>query len=217
MSGTKTKIDALIDTVASAPAEVEWDAAQKALATQTSDVLLTLAQAALVDAARRRRRGHALSVERGAEFSAVSAEVTGPAPRTWTRPKVGTRRYEEWVATTPEGAQWDAGRAEDDERAAARLAETLGSVVAKYRDELRIEWTNELLETEFARPDGTRVTWGHASIADHQERAGMFEANAHANLEGAARHLKAIADLQKANAASLSELVQPGQLALEEV
>lgn len=199
MSGTKTKIDALIDTVAEAPAEAEWDAAQKALATQTSDVLLTLAQAALVDAARRRRRGHALAVERGAEFSAVSAEATGPAPRTWARPRVDTRPARD--------AAWQAQRDEDDARSEARLVEKLSSIVAAYRDELRIEWTAELLETEFALPDGTRVTWGHASVANHQERAEMFEANAHANLEGAARHRKAISDLQEAKVERLEQLV----------
>lgn len=88
-----------------------------------------------------------------------------------------------------------------------QLAEDLRDITAKYAAELRMEWTAELLATEFALGDGRRVTWGSATLAEHEQRAAMLEQNAVANAEAAARHRSAIQALGLAGAPNLAELV----------
>ena len=74
-------------------------------------------------------------------------------------------------------------------------------------DNLHMEWTEELLASGFALPDGQVVTWGDATVAQHTQRAAMFQANVQANVEGAARHIHAITVLSEAGASCLRELV----------
>lgn len=73
--------------------------------------------------------------------------------------------------------------------------------------ELKIEWTTELLEAQFAMNDGRLVTWGEATREEHQERLKMFTANAVANLEGGARHKQALSTLDATGATCLNEAV----------
>lgn len=178
MSGTlRRKIDAAIDAVVAADESEEYRVAESVLATQTTDVIYSLATAALVDAARQRRRGAALSVER----EAVKSE---PRPR-----------------RSPEAA-WTSQMEHY-----ASMAAPLRRIIDEYAEALKIEWTADLLASEFALPDGSRTTWGDASIAQHRARVEMFTSNAQANIEGAARHEKAIAELEAAGTPTLADLV----------
>jgi hypothetical protein len=187
---TKSKIEDAVEKVALADEAHERAVADAVLRTQTSDVLYELAAAALVDAARARRRRVGLTIERAAEVPATTFEAPTPAA-------------ERMEAIDKQHAD---RRAEIDRR----LAESVQAAVAAYERSLRIEWTAELLESEFALGDGTRVTWGEATVEQHRARAEMFQNNAAANLEGAARHRKAIAALSEAGASSLGELVGAG-------
>lgn len=159
----------------------EYDAARQVLSVQTSAVLLELATAAVVDSVRRRQRGDVLQLERGATRKARDRRKVDP----------------EWAAIS----------AEIDEQHAQRLSSNLRSILDAYTEEMRLEWTAELLGSEFALRDGTRVTWGEATVEQHSERVALFMDNAHANMEGAARHQKAIEALQSAKAPTLAALV----------
>jgi hypothetical protein len=79
--------------------------------------------------------------------------------------------------------------------------------IAQYMSAIKMVWTAELLVTEFALGDGTKVTWGEATIEQHEIRLDIFTSNAHANLEGAARHAHAIDAIRMAGAARLDEVV----------
>lgn len=87
-----------------------------------------------------------------------------------------------------------------------RMAAEMRVLVDRIADTIRLEVTQELLDSEFALGDGRQVRWGSATVAEHEQRIDMLERNAVANAEAAARHRAAI-DLLKANGAtSLGEI-----------
>jgi hypothetical protein len=178
----------------------DFEVAREVLVDTPQEVVARLAVMMLVDLIREHLRASTRRIER--EASDDETEVK------FERPRYGSRAYGEWVQTTEEG------RAYNDEKNACRekydnlLLSHIAAFTKQYAAELRIEWTAELLASPFALPDGTRVTWGEASLAQHQERVEMFEANVAANVEGAARHRRAIDALQEARAGCLNDLAQ---------
>lgn len=113
--------------------------------------------------------------------------------------------------------QTDEGRAELEKRQRERedLEETIFNrkmammrdVVEKIRDDLYVEWTEELLNTHFRLPNGQETTWGDATVAQHEARVEMFTKNATHQALGAARHQQAIEDIRRADAQCLNEVV----------
>lgn len=99
---------------------------------------------------------------------------------------------------------------EDDERAYWLRQESLNAniqrAVERYTEEMKMQWTLELLDSTFALRDGTPVAWGDATVEQHRERWQMFKDNARANVEGAARHKAALRDLEASGAATLREM-----------
>lgn len=81
------------------------------------------------------------------------------------------------------------------------------SAFDELKDRWRVDWTAELLDAQFNMPDGTTVTWGTATLEQHEARVEMFRVNAVANLEGAARHQQAIEDIKRAGVSTLHHLV----------
>ena len=100
-------------------------------------------------------------------------------------------------------AEWEA-------RSRARFETNIMAIMQNYAADLRIEWTTELLEAGISLPDGSRTTWGAATIEQHQTRIDMLTHNAVANAEAAARHRVAIDMLQEANASCLNDVVHQG-------
>jgi hypothetical protein len=88
-----------------------------------------------------------------------------------------------------------------------RFTEEMLATIGRFRDELRIEWTRDLLDASIALPDGRVTTWGEATVDEHEARAELFTRNAIANAEGAARHRQAIDELNASGARTLRELV----------
>lgn len=109
----------------------------------------------------------------------------------------------EQAATSARWAKADAKREETMRELRAELQRSID----EFKTALYVEWTEELLSSEFARPDGTRVTWGDATREDHELRVGMFTDNAMANMAGAARHQQALDELARAGAPNLNALV----------
>jgi hypothetical protein len=195
---TKKRIEAVLDEALALAQDGadEYEAARKALTAQTSDVLIELAVAAIVDVVRRRQRADVLTIERAA---------TSNTPR---RPR---RTSEDWTPRGDEEEMYHEMGYSLSEAIRAKhvdeLGRAIGENVAKFTAELRIEWTAELLGSDFALADGTRVTWGEATVEQHEERAAMFQRNAVANAEGAARHLHALEALKFAGRETLNDLV----------
>lgn len=188
-------------------------AVRTALAHAPAVVVTELAVEMLEDLIRNRLRAETLRAERDAsrvameaEYEAERAEYARLHPP--KRPKRGTRAYREWVNASPENLAWEIERQELEAELDREFSGKINQSLRDYAARLRVEWTAELLGSTIAMPDGTLTTWGAATLDQHQERVAMFEANAVANAEGAARHLRAVADLNEAGVGSLNELAQ---------
>jgi len=72
--------------------------------------------------------------------------------------------------------------------------------------EMVVEWTRDLLASTFALPDGSRVSWGDATAADHRVRVDMLVKQASGTVETAALHQKALQELGAAGVQRLSDL-----------
>lgn len=197
---TKRKIEAVLEEAAELAESGmdEYAAARAALTAQTSDVLKELATAAVVDAVRRRQRSNVLSIERDAVRTPVRKRPSPTVSDDWTPKNAEEAMYHEMGYTLGEAIR---------AKHSAVLSANIAASIKRFEDELRIEWTAELLASDFAMADGTRITWGDATVEQHQERAAMFQRNAVANAEGAARHLKAVEALESAGAQTLGEMV----------
>jgi hypothetical protein len=130
-----------------------------------------------------------------------------------TRGHIGPKQPGSWSQDNPCG---DCKRcretwAEEVELEAAhhqRLQEIYDKYEANLRKELFVEWTEELLSAEIAMPDGSRTTWGLATVEQHQLRHDMLARNAMANAVNAARHAQAIETLTASGALNLATLVE---------
>ncbi|KQP83725.1 hypothetical protein [Aeromicrobium sp. Leaf291] len=152
-------------------------------------------------------RSASLEAERASEQPLTLAETTGGG--TSLPPRRGTRAFARWIDETEEGrahkAQLTKWR-EEDSAARAHQWNALSETLQEYTDSMRMQWTQEILSTKFRLGDGTEVTWGGATLEQHKSRHQMFMKNAHANLEGAARHQQAIRDLEATGAQTLADL-----------
>lgn len=161
------------------------------------------------------------TVEHPAWEASLSDPVGSPLPFLNSRERKGFRRFagarfESWRSTVeahlsgdedaldtfhadwhPEGVM-----AYVHEKRLERVHEYVDAVAAAT--ELRV--TRELLETFFALGDGIRVTWGSATIEQHEQRIAMLERNALGVIETAARHRAAVRVLRDSGRRSLAEL-----------
>lgn len=78
----------------------------------------------------------------------------------------------------------------------------------KRAAEMVLELTKDLLDSEFSVGDGRTVTWGTATLGDHQQRTSLLLAQAAGTSETAARHLHAISLLRERKASTLNELAE---------
>lgn len=114
----------------------------------------------------------------------------------------------EWLeyAATEEGIHWGVPQWERRQDLRRREKERWEQVARFANEQAIVRWVRELLDSEFSLPDGSRVTWGTATIDDHLERIEMLHKNAVANLEAVTRHEAAVRALTGAGASTLSEL-----------
>lgn len=90
--------------------------------------------------------------------------------------------------------------------ARARLRAKANLITTELANSLHEQWTAAMLAGEFALPDGTRVSWADASVAQHNLRATQLEGLAAGDLATASIHRRAINDLRAAGVATLGEL-----------
>lgn len=153
------------------------------------------------------------------ELEATERRRTLAAERAATRPAREASTDDDTEADDTEADRRAAAAREEADQQAARRIATLATLatlvedaVAAHEAALSIEWTPELREQPIRMPDGSRTSWGEATIAQHRQREAMFTDFAVANVEGAARHRRAIDDLTAAGVATLNDLVaaEPG-------
>jgi hypothetical protein len=98
---------------------------------------------------------------------------------------------------------------EVEQRRSERLSgmiRALMPAVDRYVDEMKVQWTSELLDSEIALRDGTKVRYGSATRDQLTERAGILRTNMLANAEALALTERALRDLSESGARSLDEL-----------
>lgn len=76
----------------------------------------------------------------------------------------------------------------------------------KMRRKVSLELTVELLRSSFSLPSGRAVTWGEATIEEHESRVEFLLAQAGGTMETANRHRAAIAMLTDHGAHKLKEI-----------
>jgi hypothetical protein len=156
----------------------EFDAARQAVAKQRPEVYRELAIAAIVDSIRRHVRAETLAIE---------------------RKSVDRSKFK--FEPTPEFLEREAERSR-------QFWQHMNQITEQFAAELKAEWTAELLSSEFALADGTTVTWGDATVEQHEQRVELFTRNAVANAEGAARHKLAIEALKQSGSPTLNDLAK---------
>lgn len=177
--------------------------AQRIVDTLEAGAVRAMAIEYLIEQAGQLNRTRSLKVERAAEERVVSRPK--PKPREGLTHGSFNQRY----GAIPAGCTCDqcAAAIERDNDFEAKKIAKLSSLLTEYRDQLRITWTDELLKATFAMPDGSRVLWGEATVDQHRERVSMLMGNVAGNLEAAARHEKAVEEIEAASVQTLNELV----------
>lgn len=87
-----------------------------------------------------------------------------------------------------------------------KLNQAISQLVEKVKEETTLVVTEKLLKERFSLGDGKEVTWGSATIKDHQKRVDLLKQNIKGNAESAARHSYAIAMIKKKRAKNLGEV-----------
>lgn len=164
-------------------------------------------------------------IERGFPEHYISTSFTGDITR-----GLFTAKGWEWLNETDEGKEWATAnirlmrfikssitlweRAREraqavDERlrreAKEREEKNISSLIWARINNTKTRWTKELLSETF-RVDGVEVSWGNATVEQHQRRMDSLKKQAQGTLETSAKHGQAISELKKAHASRLSEL-----------
>lgn len=87
-------------------------------------------------------------------------------------------------------------------RASAAMLATVERVSQTIAARRGADWAH-LFDRDFALPGGGRVSWRDATVEQHVKRAVMLEVMAAGDLETAALHRQAIADIRSAGAYNL--------------
>ncbi len=188
-----------LDTIQDLVAKVDAEAgpgsdvhrvADEAVARLRRSQLNVMASMWLAEEVKAVRRARTQQVERAAEVERPSTRVSRLTPE-------GEQHFKTLAAQEEQRAR------ESDARFHATIQRAMNTLAAQWK----MEWTDELLASGFSLPDGEVVTWGEATIEQHEQRAAMFEMNAEANAKGAVRHRHAINVLHEAGATCLREVV----------
>lgn len=205
------KYNALIQSLASIESERSRRAKERA-------ALANLSDAELRDLALRTLRGDVASAMRARTLAAEREAQSRTPAHAATKRDSGLAewerdRKERRKRIAKENAERNRQQTEEaklagyDSPLALAVART-EAAIQNWTEHIRMEWTRELLGSDFALRDGTRVTWGAATLEQHTERRAMFADNARANLEGAARHEIAIQELTTSGARNLNAMVR---------
>lgn len=119
----------------------------------------------------------------------------------------------DWLLTR-EGRRYADGRLErivSSAENAALFARAQRDLIREIKAEFAAEWTADLLAGRFVMPSGQVVSWGSASIEQHQVRARILVQQAGASIETMKRHEAATKLLLESGAVCLNDAVAHGQ------
>lgn len=88
----------------------------------------------------------------------------------------------------------------------ALAAHQMRTLIDHIEQRTRIEVTQELLSSVFALGDNVRVTWGEATVAQHEQRITLLLKNAEGNIDTAKRHQAAVEMITEAGVDTLADL-----------
>jgi len=184
----------------------DWAAAGSVLTEAPASAVRELAQSKLAELIRARLRSGTLAAERAAE------RAPRPPRSPWLEKRIAELNADLPPLPTPEerrqrAAEREAERVAGHERRMQEINDQLQAAIAGYKAALRMEWTAELLNSTIALPDGTRTTWGAATVEQLKARAAMLVAHAAGTAESAARVLCAVDELEAAGVDCLNDLV----------
>lgn len=135
------------------------------------------------------------------------------------------RKFGSWIDGDPSEERWErcyAGVWEDRNLTLESYEQTTRSylgelstiirngvdaIIEERAADLDIEWTAALLTTTVALPGGERVTWGEATVEQHEARIAMLAKHAAGELETASRHRAAVESIKAAGVRCLDDLV----------
>lgn len=189
-------------------ADGKTDPGQVSVARLTTSVLKTLTDSQKDLAARLFVRDLLLSAIRSNVYDIERRATRPPEPGRYHRH--GTRKAYNKGCRCDECVGWKEWSDELDERTLAKKTGAINQLIDEFTATLRLEWTQELLESGFALGDGTTVTWGQATVAQHKQRITLLTNNAMGNLETASRHLAAVKEIESTQTMCLSEAVNKG-------
>lgn len=90
----------------------------------------------------------------------------------------------------------------------AQFRQKMESITKDYRKKVIDNWTEELLNTPFATGDGRRITWGEATVDDHEMRIAMLYRQISGTASDVARHEKAVEVLETSGKKSLNQYME---------
>lgn len=85
---------------------------------------------------------------------------------------------------------------------------TVDALLEEFRHQVIVDWTADLLASEFAVGDGSLVTWGRATANQHRARVALLARNARGNLEAIRRHEAALTTIAESGVACLDEVTR---------
>lgn len=179
----------------------------------TRPMLWDLARSGATEIAERALRAQAQRVEETAFVAKTYARDYVEEERR-ERVRVEIREHEAELVAKRAAKEAERCRLRDEERARCGLppftsfADDLSFAVNRFREEITLEITSELLASRFAAGPGREVTWGAATVADHRMRIEMQTKFAAGSMEDAARHAEAIRVIEEAGVATLAETVK---------
>jgi hypothetical protein len=176
----------------------------------STDDVIDLAVAYLYGQVKQRRRAHVREIEQSAQRAQTSERAGAIDPE----PRWGTAAWERWASlpqnheTAERTRERRAEIARRDAEAYSELTRNLNAAMEKFKSELRMQWTAELLAAEFALGDGTVTTWGEATREQHEARMAMHKRNALSGMEGYARHAAALEEMDRTGTTCLRDALQ---------
>lgn len=175
-----------------------------------AQVLVAVGDTALLKAMAAEFLVDLIARSQGRQASVTPLPVPAPFPTQEDHrvPRKGTKERAQWERETLAGQAWAAAEAEADRRANAAMVESVSRAMDEFAASLRVQWTEELLNSTFRDADRNLVRWGDATIAQHEEHRDELFRTAGNHLRDAALHEAAIAELVAADAETIRSLVE---------
>lgn len=181
---------------------LSWTAAVKLVAGATEKQMGKVADE-LLDQIPREEWRKLLLVQLVSDAKRVQREDTLRAERAAEQRerRVKAAQWKEWGEKRQAAIRHELGLPKN-----AEPGEVLTAAFKQYESRMKMEWTRELLQSSFTLKDGTKVTWGQATVGQHLERVKMFSDQAELSMQGAERHRQAVRDIKEHQAACLDDV-----------